>query len=67
MKIENDREKDGGNLRITDIEGDMGESTRLNLLLQPDGDVIVSIYKIKDGLNMPPVSIYFLPREWYCL
>lgn len=58
MEIENDRDS-GGNLRIADIQGDMGESTRLNLLEQPDGDIIVSIYEIKDGLKMPALSIEF--------
>lgn len=31
---------------IKDIEGDMGESTRMELIQQPDGDVIVMLYPI---------------------
>ncbi len=58
MEIQDERQN-YGNLHITGIEGDMGESTRLNLLLQPDGDIIVSIYEIKDGLKMPALSIEF--------
>ncbi|MDO8424778.1 MAG: hypothetical protein Q7S70_02445 [bacterium] len=58
MEIQNDR-GNSGNLIITDIQGDMGESTRLNFLLQPDGDVIISIYEIKNGLKMPKLSIEF--------
>jgi len=59
MEIENNRDE-GGNLRIIDIEGDMSQSTRLNLLLQPDGDVIMSIDEIdKTGLKIPGPSIEF--------
>jgi hypothetical protein len=29
---------------IKDIQGDMGETARIQLLLQPDGDVILSFY-----------------------
>jgi len=57
MEIQNERDS-GGNLRITDIEGDMGQKTRLNLLLQPDGDVVMSIYEIdENGLKIPRPSI----------
>lgn len=28
-------------IRVKDIQGDMGEDTRLHLIQQPDGDVIV--------------------------
>ena len=55
-----DERQDGGNIRITDIEGDMGQNTRLNLLLQPDSDVVVSIYEIDEGgLKIPRPSIEF--------
>jgi hypothetical protein len=60
MEISEDEREKGGNLRITEIEGDMGQSTRLGLILQPDGDVIVSMYEIReDGLRSPGSSIEF--------
>ncbi len=59
MEIQDERQN-CGNLRITDIEGDMGQPTRLNLLLQPDGDVVMSIYEIDEkGLKIPRPSIEF--------
>ncbi len=59
MEITDDRQN-GGNIRITNIEGDMGQNTRLNLLLQPDGDVVISIYEIDEGgLKIPRPSIEF--------
>lgn len=39
---------DGGTIIIKDIAGDMGQNTRLTLLQQPDGDVIISIYTLPD-------------------
>ncbi len=30
-------------IKVTDIEGDMGENTRLHLLQQPDGDVTICL------------------------
>lgn len=34
---------------VKDIEGDMGEDTRLQLIQQPDGDVIVTLFNQKAG------------------
>ena len=43
-----------GNLafRITDIAGDMGEPTRLDLIQQADGDVIVVLRDIETGVQL---------------
>jgi len=35
---------------IRDIEGDMGEDTRLQLIQQSDGDVVVTLYNTKAGM-----------------
>lgn len=52
MEIEN-RQGDG-NLSwvIRNIEGDMGEKTRLDLLLQADGDVIIALLDIEKGRRL---------------
>lgn len=34
---------------IKDIEGDMGEDTRLQLIQQPDGDVVVCLFNTTKG------------------
>lgn len=34
---------------IKDIEGDMGEDSRLQLLQQSDGDVVLTLYNIREG------------------
>ena len=34
---------------IRDIQGDMGEPSRLQLLQQPDGDVVLTIYNQEAG------------------
>lgn len=31
-------------IKVRDIEGDMGEDTRLQLIQQPDGDVLITLY-----------------------
>ena len=36
-------------IQVKDIEGDMGEDLRMQLLQQPDGDVIISLYNVKAG------------------
>ena len=36
-------------IKVTDIEGDMGEAERLQLLQQPDGDVIITLYNPSGG------------------
>jgi hypothetical protein len=36
-------------IKITDIQGDMGENARLTLMLQPDGDVILTFYNTERG------------------
>lgn len=56
-----------GNLgfQITDIEGDMGEPTRLELIQQADGDVIVTMRltqdpdRFEDARIVQPLSIEF--------
>ena len=35
---------------VRDIEGDMGEEARLQLIQQPDGDVVLSLYNTKTGI-----------------
>ena len=35
---------------IRDIQGDMGEPSRLQLLQQPDGDVVLTIYNPEAGI-----------------
>jgi len=35
---------------VKDIEGDMGEGTRMQLLQQPDGDVIITLYNPEKGI-----------------
>lgn len=35
-------------IKISEIEGDMGEDTRMQLLQQPDGDVILSLYNVAE-------------------
>jgi hypothetical protein len=42
--IVNDEGTNHQTVIIKDIEGDMGESIKMQLLQQPDGDVIVSFY-----------------------
>ena len=50
MKITKDDEGTvNETIKIYDIEGDMGESTRMQLLQQPDGDVILSLYNSDKG------------------
>jgi len=34
-------------IKVSGIEGDMGEDSRLALIQQPDGDVILTIYNTK--------------------
>ncbi len=34
---------------IRDIEGDMGETAKMQLLQQPDGDVVLSFYDTQKG------------------
>ena len=36
-------------IQVKDIGGDMGEDPRMQLLQQPDGDVIISLYNVKAG------------------
>ncbi len=50
MEIENDRSA-GGILRISDI-GDAGQQTRLDLLLQPCGDIVITIRDINTGKRL---------------
>ena len=35
---------------IKDIEGDMGEDERLQMLQQPDGDVVLTLYNPEKGV-----------------
>ena len=35
---------------IKDIEGDMGEDTRLQLIQQPDGDVVLTLFNTTKGI-----------------
>ena len=37
-------------IKVRDIEGDMGESSRLQLLQQPDGDVVVTLYNAEKSI-----------------
>ena len=48
MKIENRNGEANVSFVIDDIEGDMGQDTRLRLLVQADGDVVLSLTDI-DG------------------
>jgi hypothetical protein len=45
--------------KITGIEGDMGEEVRMGLLLQADGDVVVTLQKVEGRLVLPGLSIEF--------
>ena len=36
-------------IKVQEIQGDMGESERMQLLQQPDGDVIVTLYDVEKG------------------
>ena len=36
-------------IKVQDIEGDVGEDDRMQLLQQPDGDVIISLYNPARG------------------
>jgi len=47
-----DERRDTGNIRIVGIEDDMGKSTRLDLLLQAGGDVVVTMRDNKKGGRM---------------
>ena len=50
MDIVIDHEGTGHQIVIVkDIEGDMGEDTRLQLIQQPDGDVIITLFNQKAG------------------
>ena len=48
MKIENRNGEANVSFVVDDIEGDMGQDTRLRLLVQADGDVVLSLTAI-DG------------------
>ncbi len=45
MKVVKDQE--GTFIKVQEMQGDMGESERMQLLQQPDGDVILSIYDVE--------------------
>lgn len=36
-------QREDGLIRVDDIQGDMGETTRLTLIVQTDGDVIIML------------------------
>ncbi|KKL45707.1 hypothetical protein LCGC14_2352960 [marine sediment metagenome] len=36
-------------IKVQEIQGDMGETERMQLLQQPDGDVIVTLYNAEKG------------------
>lgn len=36
-------------VKVKDIEGDMGEDTRLQLIQQVDGDVVLTLYNANKG------------------
>ena len=36
-------------IKVQEIQGDMGEAERMQLLQQPDGDVILSLYNVEKG------------------
>ncbi|KKK59457.1 hypothetical protein LCGC14_3034170 [marine sediment metagenome] len=42
-------------IKVKDIEGDMGEDTRLHLLQQRDGDVVLVLSNIREG-NMGSIE-----------
>lgn len=47
MKIENRNGEANVSFVVDDIEGDMGEVARLRLLVQADGDVVLTLYNTK--------------------
>ena len=49
MKIENRNGEANVSFVISDIEGDMGETARLRLLVQADGDVVLTFYNTEKG------------------
>lgn len=52
MEIEDMRGEGNCLYKITDIEGDMGQKTCLNLLLQEDQDVILAIQDMENGRRL---------------
>ena len=52
MEIEDRKGEGNCSFIITGIEGDMGEKTRLKLLLQADGDVILAIEDTERGRRL---------------
>lgn len=68
---------DDGGVQVSDIQGDMGEPTRLQLIVQGDGDVVVSIQE-KGGSSLgiefcslggggrdPEVTLRLRQLAWY--
>ena len=52
MEIEDRKGEANCLYSITNIEGDMGKKTRLSLLLQADGDVVLIIEDIERGRRL---------------
>ena len=50
MKIENRNGEANVSFVVDDIEGDMGETARLRLLVQADGDVVLTFYDSEKGI-----------------
>jgi len=47
MKIENMNGEANISFVVDDIKGDMGETARLRLLVQADGDVVLTFYDVE--------------------
>ena len=49
MRIENRNGEANVSFIVDDIKGDMGEPARLRLLVQADGDVVLTFYNTEKG------------------
>jgi len=49
MKVENRNGEANVSFVVGDIEGDMGETARMRLLVQADGDVVLTFYDVEKG------------------
>lgn len=49
MRIDNRNGEANVSFVVDDIEGDMGETARIRLLVQADGDVVLTFYDVKKG------------------